>query len=299
MAGTREIKRRIKSIGSTKKITRAMQMVSAVKMRKAQVAAVSSRSYADFAWQIISNLSRQTEPAHSRLLGHNPASKKLGILLITSNRGLVGSLNSNLIAHVAKFAKSRELEADLLGEVVTLGKKGRALMLRMNQNIFAEFEKTDRSILMGDILPISRLLIDEYSKGTYREIVIAYTHFNSTIKQTPTLKQLLPFTGSTGDGKASGGLPEKSGGMSYEYLFEPDPAEVLSHLLPRIIESQIYQAVLESDASEHSARMVMMKNATDAASDLITDLTLAYNQLRQANITQELAELTAGRIALE
>ncbi len=163
------------------------------------------------------------------------------------------------------------------------------MAIRMHEKIFAEFDKPEKQVSIDAIFPIAKLLVGEYVKGTYAEVVVAYTKFNSTLKQTPTVVQLLPFSNAS----------SRVAGKSYDYLYEPDPQEVLNHLLPRIIESQIYQAVLESNASEHSARMVMMANATDAAGDLITDLTFSYNQLRQANITQELAELTAGRIALE
>jgi F-type H+-transporting ATPase subunit gamma len=285
MAGTKEIKRRIKSISSTKKITRAMQMISAVKMRKAQIVVLASRSYADLAWQIIGNLQNATDSSAHPLLQLNVNAQRIGVLLITPNRGQVGSLNTNLVAKVAAYVRERKLDAHLVGEIATLGKKGRVLAVRMDEKIFAEFEKSEKHTRIDDIFPVAKLLTDEYARGTYREIVVAYTKFNSTLKQTPTVTRLLPF--------------ERGRSESYGYLYEPDPADVLDHLLPRIVESQIYQAVLESNASEHSARMVMMANATDAAGELITDLTLSYNQVRQANITQELAELTAGRIALE
>ncbi len=303
MPGTRDIKRRIKSIKSTKKITRAMQMISAVKMRKAQLAAFASRGYADLAWQIITNLSGKVDPKFHALLAQQSKSNKIAVILISSNRGMIGSFNVNLANAVQKYIAENK-GAEIVAEFVSVGKKGRDAMVRMGSTIVADFAKIDRTIRIEEILPIAHLIVNEYLKGNYSKVVIAYTHFVSTVTQKPVVKQLLPFR-TAGDGfaemsgHASTHLPDTKGSFHYEYLFEPDPDKVLDYLLSRILESQIYQAILESDASEHSARMIMMKNATDAASDLIDDLTLTYNQLRQANITKELAEITAGRIAIE
>ncbi len=302
MAGTKELKRRIKSVKSTKKITRAMQMVSAAKMRRAQNAVLASRTYADLAWEIINNLSDKVDPKYHPLLAQNDKGAikgKLGIILITSNGGMIGSFNSNLLNTLNKYIAKYTLEnnAEVINELVVLGRKGRDATLRLGKTIAAEFPKADRQISISEILPISKLITEQYIKGHYSKIVVIYTDFISTITQKPVVKQLLPFVPH--DSHHTKQLPTTDQKKHYEYLFEPDPGEVLDYLVPRIVESQIYQAVLESDASEHSARMVAMKNATDAASDLIEDLTLTYNQLRQANITQELAEITAGRIALE
>ncbi len=304
MPGTREVKRRIKSISSTKKITKAMQMVSAVKMRKAQSAALASRAYSDMAWQIATNLSHKIDAKHSRFLKQNKASRKIGIILVTSNKGLVGSFNSNLVSAVHSYIANSKAEAEVLVEIITVGKKGRDAMLRVGQTIIAEFNKLDKLARMGEILPISRLIIDEFLQGNYGKICIAYNHFISTISQKPVIHEILPLGKSKGkfldidNARQEKNLPEHYGKYNFEYLFEPNPNKVLDYLLPRILESQIYQAILESDASENSARMVMMKNATEAASDLIDDLTLAYNQIRQANITKELAEIVAGMDAV-
>ncbi len=274
-------------------------MVSAVKMRKAQSAALSSRTYSNLAWQIISNLSDKIDPQYSRLLalpeGRKPGTpEKIGVILVTTNRGLVGAFNANLVSAVNKFIAESKSDAELVADIIAVGRKGREAMIRVGRTVFAEFEKADRQIGISEILPLSKLITDEYLKGNYSKIVIAYNRFVSTISQKPIIIQLLPLAP-----EKSEHLPDTKGKSKYEYLFEPDPQQVLNYLIPRIIEAQVYQAVLESDASEHSARMVMMKNATDAASDLITDLTLSFNQLRQANITKELSEITAGRIALE
>jgi F-type H+-transporting ATPase subunit gamma len=298
MPGSREIKRRIRSIGSTKKITRAMQMVSAVKMRKAQAAAVNSRTYSKLAWQIVTNLSQRIDPKYHKLLAEGDNSKKIGIILVTTNRGLVGAFNANLISAVNQYIAENKLRADLMPEVITFGKKGRDTMLRRGARVMAEFEKPERAISTEEIFPISKLAVDQFVSGNYGKILIAYTQFISTVKQKSVIKQILPLKqpeqAENLPADSSADLPEHYKKFNYEYLFEPNPQEVLEYLLPRIIDSQIYQAALENDASEHSARMVMMKNATDAATDLIDDLTLAFNQLRQANITKELSEIIAG-----
>jgi F-type H+-transporting ATPase subunit gamma len=292
MAGAREIKRRIKSVKNTKKITRAMQMVSAAKMRKAQNAVTKSRTYSELAWQIVQNLSSKIDPKYHRLLQTHSDEGKVGIILISSNKGLIGGFNSSLLAFTKRYLK--ENDAELLADFVVMGRKGRDAMLRSGKNIVAEFNKYDRTPNAEEVLPIAKLIINDYLEGRYSKIVVIYTHFVSTVVQKPMMKQLLPLRDP--DKARHSDEMSKQG---FEYLIEPSPQEVLDFLLPRIIESQIFQAVLESDASEHSARMIMMKNATDAATELIDDLTLAYNQLRQANITKELAEITAGRIALE
>jgi F-type H+-transporting ATPase subunit gamma len=292
MAGAREIKRRIKSVKNTKKITRAMQMVSAAKMRRAQNAVMTSRTYSELAWQIVENLSGKIDPKYHKLLQPSGPEGKVGIILISSNKGLVGGFNSNLLAFTNRYLK--ENNAEMLADFVVMGRKGRDAVLRNKRNVVAEFTKYDRIPKAEEVLPVAKLIVQDYLKGDYSKIVVVYTHFISTIVQRPAIKQLLPLSDPNKVRHA-----EEVSKQNFEYLIEPSPEQVLDYLLPRIIESQIYQAVLESDASEHSARMIMMKNATDAATDLIDDLTLTYNQLRQAGITKELAEITAGRIALE
>jgi F-type H+-transporting ATPase subunit gamma len=284
MPGLQEIDRRIKSIKSTKKVTRAMQMVSASKMRKAQSATIGSRSYAEKARELISEISQAIDSNHV-LLRNFPDKNKVGIILITTNRGLVGSFNTNLLNTLKRYEKDN---TEVLAELVVVGKKGREATARSKKNIIAEFPKLDTTISVEDIYPLAKLITDSYSSGNFREIVLIYNHFVSTLSQKPTLKTLLPFKLGNTEKEATA-----------EHLYEPSPEIVMNQLIPRIIESQLYQAILESDASEHSARMVMMKNATEAAGDLIQDLTLTFNQLRQNKITTELSEITAGKIALE
>jgi F-type H+-transporting ATPase subunit gamma len=351
MPGIKELKTRIKSISGTRKVTRAMQMVSAAKMRKSQDATMRSRTYASLAWELILDIEAGSNAAtatpsedaddvlresgnldpgsqmHSagmtQLMQTYPKATKIAVLILSTNRGMVGSLNTNLINLVQKNISQSGVDAD----IITYGRKGRDVMVRSHKEVLADFEKFDRTISTEDIFPIAELITKLYSSGKYQKVLIFYNHFVSTLVQKPMVKQLLPFAGTTPAAVAS--TPPKQGGESpqlsvstakprsissfskeeyrpqggevvtTDYLFEPNPTEVLKHLLPRIIESQIYQTILESEASEQSARMVMMKNATEAAGDLISDLTLTYNKLRQNKITTELAEITAGKIALE
>ncbi len=286
MPGTQELTRRIKSVKSTRKITRAMQMVSAAKMRKAQNATLASRNYAELAWELIRSLGnvQLTTP----LLQQFPDAKKIGIVVISANRGLVGSFNTNI------YNKVKEIQTENSGlqtELVVMGRKVRDMAKRLRQDIIAEFNKLDTTIPVEEIYPLAKLLTERYSTGEYQKIVIVYNHYVSTLVQQPRVKQLLPLVPSESS--------ESDLAAGDQTLFEPSPQAVLEHLLPRIIESQLYQAVLENDASEHSARMIMMKNATEASGDLIDDLTLTFNGLRQSKITTELSEITAGKIALE
>ena len=303
MAGLRDLKRRIKGIQNMRKITRAMQMVSAAKMRKSQNAVVASRTYSSLAWELIVNVSSRIISSNPLLTAY-PKANKVGVILVGTNGGLVGSLNSNLgkiletVLHTPSLPASvaavttRADSTEIISEVIVYGKKAKAVAQRMRKTIMADFVKDDKTITTQSIYPLAKYITDVYLTGKYSKIFIVYNRFVSTLVQKPIAKQLLPFP-TLRESEV------KTASSSVDYLFEPTPAEVLEHLLPRIIESQIYSAILESNASEHSARMVMMKNATEAAEDLIGDLTLTYNQLRQGKITTELAEITAGRIALE
>ena len=293
MAGLRDIKRRIRSVQSTRKITRAMQMISAAKMKRAQTMAVNNRTYAELAWNLVQNIARTGSYNHPLIYAH-PKGSKIGIVLLSSNKGMVGGLNTNLLGALKKIEQQ---EAETIAEIITYGKKGNTAVSILKKQVIADFPKLDRTIAAEEIYPISQMVGEMYVSGQYRKIYILYNQFVSTLSQKPVAKQILPFSESIRQellGEYDEPLP-----TDVSYTFEPDPKDVLEHLLPRILESQIYEAILESDASEHSARMVMMKNATEAAGDLISDLTLTYNQLRQNKITTELAEITAGKIALE
>ncbi len=302
---TREIKRRIRSIKSTRQITKAMELVSAAKMRRAVANTLMSRSYSDLAWQLVLELKRRVSEAEQPLLTPRENIKRVAVLVVSSNRGLCGGFNNQLTHKVINYI-NQSLQAEAKPEaveLVTLGKRGRDILLRQGFNLAAEFIKQDITTKLSEVLPVVQLLINDYLSGRYDKVVLAYTDFISPLVQKPRLKQLLPIELTPdlylGVSQSKPPAPEvKHNFGEYEYLFEPSTSEVLGELLPRLLEVQIYQAVLESDAAEHSARMMSMRNASEAAKDMVDALTLAFNQARQASITSELADITGGRAAL-
>lgn len=298
---TREIKRRIKSIKSTSKITKAMELVSAVKMRKAVDHMLLSRSYAHLAWQIVVDLAKRADKDYHELLREREI-KKVAVVLVASNRGLCGSFNAQIVTSAYEYAVELADHKTAAVDFLLVGKKARDVVLKHKQQAAAEFVKPDVTWRVEEIFPLSKMILASYMTGQYDHVVLAYTDYVSSLKQIPRIKQLLPIPkeedvilGSAGEWQNH--ESEEKVDLR-EYIFEPNPADVLRKTLPRLIETQIYQAVLESDASEHSARMLAMKNATEAAHDLIDDLTLAYNQARQAGITQEIAEISGTKAAM-
>jgi len=312
MASTRDIKRRIKSVGNTKKITRAMEMVAAVKMRKAVEAVLKTRTYANLSWTTVLNLSQamsgQADELHP-LFKKRKTVKQTAIILITSNRALCGAYNAAIIN---KAHRSILKNPDGKNDFILIGKKGQAVYKYFGYEIAADFPKSDLVEEVKQIIPVSHLVINEYLSGKYDKILVAYTDFVSISKQIPRVKQLLPiditaqdeYLGIVGQDERLG-LDEKfvkekekqyltKDEFKFEYTFEPSPAEVLDEMLPRLIEIQLYQAVLEANAAEHSARMNAMHQATEAAGDMVTELTLFFNKARQASITREIAEISAG-----
>jgi F-type H+-transporting ATPase subunit gamma len=320
MASTKDIQRRIKSVSNTKKITRAMEMVAAAKMRRAVEAVLKTRTYANLSWGTVLNLSKASPNGDQHpLLVKRDRVKTVGIILITSNRGLCGGFNAAIVNKVHKsIEKYHKLgeKVEIEAELVLMGKKGAAIHHQHGHNIVAEFPKLDLAAEVAEIVPIAKLVISEYLSGKYDKIMVAYTDFISPAKQIPRIKQLLPIDISTQDEYLGvvGQDPRVGVGKKlietkqdkylsdekfvYEYTFEPSPREVLDEMIPRLIEIQLYQALLESNASEHSARMSAMHQATEAASDMVDELTLFYNKARQANITAEIAEISAGANAL-
>ncbi len=312
MAKTKDIQRRIKSIASTKKITRAMEMVAASKMRKAVEAALATRTYANLSWETLMNLARSSDRglAHP-LLQARPEIKRQALILITSNRGLCGGFNTSVMAEARRIIKGSEDTTDL----ILLGRKGEAMSASFS--VAASFVKDDVITDSISIAPVVRMAIEGYLAGTYDRIFVAYTDFINAAKQVARVKQLLPLLTENSDGSLGLlGNDDKvgvsrqfvedktrqhlsAGTFRLEYAFEPDRATVLDQVVPRLVEIQLYQAVLESAASEHSASMAAMHQATKAASDLVDELTLYYNKARQAHITAEIAEITAGVAALE
>jgi len=312
MANTKDIQRRIKSVANTKKITRAMEMVAAAKMRKAIESTLATRTYANLSWETLINLTQgATRVATHPLLENRPVVKRQAIVVITSNRGLCGGFNASIISAVRKLAT----EENITTEIILVGKKGQALA--NFYEIKAQFPYPEAGLSATAVLPIISFVSEAFLNGTYDRIFVAYTDFINAVKQVPRIRQILPIMTDTVDenlgiietgdqvGLSKAMVKEKSaqhthrGRFSFEYVFEPKPEEVLQAVVPRLLEVQLYQALLESIASEHSARMSAMHQATEAANDLGTELTLFYNKARQAAITGEIAEITAGVAALE
>lgn len=313
---TRIIRRRIKSIGNTKKITKAMELVSASKMRRAVNSVLATRPYSNLGWETVSELGKVTEAALHPLLRQPAKVDRVLVVLVSSDRGLCGGFNAQMAKKVVEFVKTggsdhgtaagatRGLVTKSL-DFLTIGKKGTDLARRLGWNIVATFNNLSNNPRITDVRPVAQLAINDFTAGKYDAVYLAYTDFISSIRQVPNVKQLLPLLKETWASlttetwETHGATRRWNGRYSYDYLFEPTPAEVLDGMLPRLVEVQIYQAILESSASEHSARMVAMKNASDAARDMIDDLTFTFNQARQATITREIAEISAGKAALE
>ena len=299
MASIRELKRRIKSVKNISQVTRAMQMVAASRMRRAQEQALASRPYAAKAWEVLTHLASQrgdTEQLHP-LLTHRDEIKKIAIILITADKGLAGAYNSNMIRATTRFmSEHNQQEANL----ITVGRKGRDFMVRYGRNVVAEFTDLPARPTTLDIGPIARLAVDGFLMGEYDEVYLAYTQFVNTLQQNPTIDLLLPIHAGHVEGKVTGQHLSQEDMIPgpAEYVYEPDPTTLLDTILPRFTELQVYQAVLEALASEHSARMVAMRNATENAKELISDLTLTYNKVRQDAITKEMLDIAGGAEAL-
>jgi F-type H+-transporting ATPase subunit gamma len=300
MATAREVKKRIRSVRNISQITRALEAVSASRVRKAQARVLASRAFAEKAWEILLNVqstSTKGVPLHPLLMAR-PEIKQAMIVLVTSDRGLAGAYNTNIIRVAMRFAER-------LGKpvrYVTVGRKGRDSLIRIGQNVIAEFSHLPADPLVADIAPVSRLAIDEFLSGTVDAVFIAYTDFINTLTQRPAVLNWLPLLPYSTDDQVMAEMlkdvPSVSAGKS-DYEYEPNAAAILDEIVPRFTELQLYQAVLESQASEHSARMVAMRNASDNATQLIGDLTLVYNKARQASITAEILDIVGGAEALQ
>jgi len=314
---TKEIRRRIKSIGNTKKITKAMEMVSATKMRRAVASVLAIRPYAHSAWSVLTNLARAFESKNKGLLEAREV-KSVLILVITSNKGLCGSFNSQIIKKIRQELKdpsrlkinrvgNKKIESKIASEnlqvdFITIGKKSEGIIRGLSKKIIASFPELTYLPSIESVRPVVKIIMEEYLNKNYDKVVVVYTDYISTINQQAKIRQILPISkidiekqiAEIDDTAGEYGLEEPK----LEYKVEPGPDEVLDFIFPRLIEMQIYHAVLESNASKESVRMMAMRNATDAASDMVEDLTLTYNQLRQTKITQEIAEISAGSAAL-
>ncbi len=299
MASVREIKRRIKSVKNISQVTRAMQMVAASKMRRAQEQAMGSRPYAAKSWEILTHLAGQrgdVEQLHP-LLFQRDEIKNVAIIMITSDKGLAGAYNGNLIRKVTQFMKENDRED---ANLITIGRKGRDFMARFGRKIVAEFADLPPQPTVMDVIPAARIALDGYLSGEYDEVYLASTDFVNTLTQEPIVRLLLPIRPGQVESQVMSQYltSDESPMVKVDYIYEPDPATLLDTLLPRFTELQIYQAVLEALASEHSARMVAMRNATENAKELVGDLTLTYNKVRQAAITNEMLDIAGGAEAL-
>ncbi|MQY55261.1 MAG: ATP synthase F1 subunit gamma [Dehalococcoidia bacterium] len=284
MPTIREIRRRIRSVQSTAKVTRAMEMVAASKMRRAQERTIAARPYAEKMRHVLADLAAQRrygEEIHP-LLVKRPVNR-IAIIHITPDRGLCGGLVASVNRSVASFI----LEQRVPATTVVIGRKGRDFMVRSGQEVRAEFTRLGDRPTIVDVLPIARIVIDDYTDGLIDEVYLSYTQFVTTMSQRPVLWRLLPIEPAAIEP-----------GQNVEYIYEPSPDEVLAQLLPRFVEMGLYHVILESIASEQSARMVTMSNATDNANEIIEDLTLTYNKVRQEMITKELLDITGGAVAL-
>ncbi|MBK1831224.1 ATP synthase F1 subunit gamma [Verrucomicrobiaceae bacterium R5-34] len=298
MANLRDIRRRIKSVKNTSQITKAMELVAAAKMKKAQDQAVAGREYADSLNQVLTNLKDNTDEESHPLLEKREGGKEL-MLVISTDKGLCGGLNTNLLKKVRASAGEDT-------DYITVGRKLRMQIAKADGNLIADWHVGD-PVPFNDAKPIAKFVTEKFLAGDYDRISVAFNNFVSTLRQEPWVSQLLPIEADTlaekrayeGVGTGDAKETDKETALGKDYLFEPNAEGVLDKLLPLYINFQVYQMLVEARASEHSARMVAMKSATDNAKNMIKDLTLEYNKLRQAAITAELLEITTAMKAME
>jgi F-type H+-transporting ATPase subunit gamma len=287
MAGSKEIRTKIKSVQNTRKITKAMEMVAASKMRKAQDRMRTARPYAEKIRNVAAHISQANpEYRHPYLVDRNSV-KRIGIIVITTDKGLCGGLNTNILRLAMNKMKEWEAEGEEI-EVCTIGNKGLGFMQRLGAKIVSQVTGLGDRPQMEKLIGAVKIMLDGYTQDRFDRLMIFNTRFVNTMKQEPVAEQLLPLSGD------ALGAPEGN----WDYIYEPDAKAVLEQVLTRYIEALIYQAVTENMASEQSARMVAMKAASDNAATVIDELTLIYNKTRQAGITKELSEIVAGAAAV-
>ena len=284
MPGVRDIKRRIRSITSIQQITKAMKMVSAAKLRRTQEAVISSRPYTGKMEEVLGRIVASTPEKIHPFTVARPV-KSVGYVLITADKGLAAGYNSNLIRRaVLEAARASDAQTGF----VTVGRKGRDYMRRRNKKIDGQFMGIKDIPTAGEAVQIAGLAVKLYLEGTYDEVYLIYQEFINTIQQRPVVKKLLPIP-----------YEEKESGEESDYLYEPQPKQVLDMLLPKYINNKVFQALIEAKASEHGARMTAMDSATGNASEMIDELTLSFNRARQAAITREITEIVGGANALK
>jgi F-type H+-transporting ATPase subunit gamma len=294
MASAREMRLRIKSVKNISQVTRALEAVSAAKVRKAIQALSATRSYATKAWQVLRHITGQPGSLNLHpLLTARTHPKHALVIVITADRGLAGAYNTNIIRYVLQRFDKYHIPI----RYVTVGRKGRDLLLRMKKPVLADFSNMPSAPKFGTVSAIGRLVVDEFIRGEVDEVFLIYTDFISMARQATNMKRLLPLEiGQKADLVEDFG--EHHTGPAAAYEFEPDQKDILDEMIPRFTALQIYQAVLESQASEHAARMVAMRNATDNAKELVGALQLAYNKVRQQAITNDILDIVGGAEAL-
>jgi F-type H+-transporting ATPase subunit gamma len=288
MASTREIRRRIRSVKNVAQITRAVQMVASSKMRRAQDRVLAARPYSEQLQRLLARLATQAEGQEDLPLMRSRTVKRVGIVLITPDKGLAGALSSNLNRRAGQLAIELRREAgdpNLPISFIAVGRKGRDFLIRTRQRLLAEFTRLGDQPSLADVRSIARAVSDSYLNEDVDRVLLVYPKYISTVSQTPTVIQLLPVQPPPATEVA---------GPAPQYIFEPDATTIFAELLPRYVETLIYQPLLETVASFYSAQMVAMRNATDSATELLDDLTLTYNKARQSAITTQILEIVAG-----
>lgn len=283
MSSLREIKGHIGSVHNIAQVTRAMELVAAARNHRLQARVASTRAFAEKSWEVLNHLASAAEEVvreHPMFCGH-PNVNRIGLLLISSDRGMVGPYDYNVISQATQYIEARNVKA----EVITIGKVGRAMMLRQGYQIHAEFTDLTEKADITDLTPVARVLLDGFRNRVFDEAAICYTEFQSGARLKPCIRQLLPI------------CPDEAPARR-EYIYEPGPAELLQALLPRLIRFQIFQAFLESLAAENTSRMIAMHSATQNANDIIENLTMSYNKVRQQTITSEINDIIGGTSAL-
>lgn len=290
MANTQDIRRRIKSIRNIGQLTKAMQMVAASKMRKAQNAALAGRPYSTLMNRVLVSLQQRTDHKLHPLLQVREVKKEL-VVVISTDKGLAGALNTNLLREAANFDPNKT-------SYVVSGRKARQFLARTRRDIMADFELKDAPAF-SETKEIAKFCIEKFLSGEVDKVSVLFSHFINTVNQKPVVRTLLPISSfELPQAPAEGATPEDSADPMLGYTFEPTPEGVLDVMLPYYLHYQVFQMILDARASEHSARMVAMKNATDNAKQFIKDLTLEYNKMRQASITTELLEISTAQMAV-
>lgn len=298
MPSLRDIRRRIRSVRNTAKITKAMELVAASRLRRAQMRVTAARPYADAMRALISELSSAAPGgvgALHPLLAQREV-RAVGVVLVTPDRGLAGALNTNIIRRGTEVIMEEERSDSRRVEVVTVGRRGQDFLLRRGRELLGTFTGFIDKVQYDHVIPIARVVMDGYVNGQIDRAVLVYPRFLSTLSQRPEVVQLLPIQPPPSDGEDADRRQQQQ--RRLDYIFEPDPVSILEQLLPRYVEVQIYQALIETAASFYSAQMVAMRNATDNANDLVQSLSLTYNKVRQAGITREVTEIASAAEAM-